>query len=197
MEAPERGDELPQIHELPQREYGWPPQHAESGDAGRHAHAEPPRDPAGVKRPEPPGQAGQAQPGKGPWGPDQYGAPERYGPSGQAGAPPSPSGLPPIGARPSSGRSTRYILYAFWVIEILITIRLILLLMDANPQALFSEIIYGVTEPFVIVFQNVFPSPSGEGHQLEAASVLALLVYPLLLWAILRLMALLRRRATI
>jgi hypothetical protein len=126
--------------------------------------------------------------------PNRY-PPPAYGAPGSPGAPPSPSGLPPLGARPSGGRSRRYIIYGFWVIEILIIIRLILLLMDANPSALFSGIIYAVTEPLVIVFQNVFPSPSGQGHQLEAASVLALIVYPLLLWAVLRLQTLLRRRA--
>jgi hypothetical protein len=83
------------------------------------------------------------------------------------------------------------------VIEILIVIRLILLMAGANPDALFSGIIYAVTEPLVLVFTGVFPSPSGQGHQLEAASVLALIVYPLLLWAVVRLLSLRRRRASV
>jgi hypothetical protein len=115
---------------------------------------------------------------------------ERYAAAHQAvGTPASALGSGPLHA-------VRWLNYALRVLEVLLAIRLVLLLFAANPQAIFSVLIYSVTGPFVAPFYGVFPSAVGGGHQFDAATVLAMLIYPLLDWAIVRLLQMQRKRGT-
>lgn len=91
-------------------------------------------------------------------------------------------------------RDVRVIHYVFGVLEVLLTLRLVLRLFAANPDAAFSALIYGVTGPFVFPFQGVFPDPSSRGSVFELSTLLALIVYPLLAWGISRLVRLPRHR---
>jgi hypothetical protein len=93
-----------------------------------------------------------------------------------------------------TSRTVRWIIYIFWVVETLIAIRVVLGLLAANPVAPFSALVYGLTWPFVVIFEGVFPSPVGHGHVLDAAALLALVIYPLVAWALVRLVQLRRRR---
>jgi hypothetical protein len=103
----------------------------------------------------------------------------------------------PVGySTPPTPRAVRWVWYIFWMVEILLVIRIFLKLLAANPLALFSSLIYGITWPFVALFYGVFPSPTGSGHQLDAASILALLIYPLIAWAITEVIYLRRRRSS-
>ena len=77
-------------------------------------------------------------------------------------------------------RTVRIIYLVFGVIEALIAIRVILKLLAANPYAGFTSLIYNVTQPFVALFQGVFPDAQSKGSVLEVSSLLAILVYALL-----------------
>jgi len=90
--------------------------------------------------------------------------------------------------------AARIVYLVFGIIEALILIRVILKLLAANPNAGFSSLIYGLTAPFVAPFEGVFPSPSGGGSVLELSSILAIIVYILLAWAIVRIIDLVNRR---
>lgn len=90
--------------------------------------------------------------------------------------------------------AARIVYLVFGIIEALILIRVILKLLAANPDAGFSSLIYGLTAPFVAPFEGVFPAPSGGGSVLELSSILAIIVYILLAWAIVRIIDLVNRR---
>lgn len=91
-------------------------------------------------------------------------------------------------------RAAQIIYTIFGILEMLILIRAVLKLLGANPDAGFSNLIYGITGPFVAPFQGVFPTPQSNGSVLEVASLLAILVYALLAWGIARLLELGSRR---
>lgn len=74
------------------------------------------------------------------------------------------------------------------VLEVLIGIRVILKLLGANPQAGFAQFIYGITAVFLAPFAALFPAPSASGSVLELSSLVAMLVYALLAWGIIRIM---------
>lgn len=72
------------------------------------------------------------------------------------------------------------------VLEVLIGVRVLLKLFGANPQAGFAQFIYGTTAVFLAPFAALFPSPSASGSVLELSSLVAMLVYALLAWGIVR-----------
>jgi uncharacterized protein YggT (Ycf19 family) len=90
--------------------------------------------------------------------------------------------------------AARIVYLVFGIIETLILIRVILKLLAANPDAGFSSLIYGLTAPFVAPFEGVFPAPAGGGSVLELSSILAIIVYILLAWVIVRIIDLVNRR---
>ena len=85
-----------------------------------------------------------------------------------------------------SYRAAQFVYLSLGIIEGLIVIRLILKLLAANAGAAFTSLIYGVTGPLVAPFQGVFPTPQTDGSVLEVSSLLALIVYALIAWAIVR-----------
>jgi YGGT family len=72
------------------------------------------------------------------------------------------------------------------IIEALIGIRFVLKLIAANPQAGFARFIYGITTLFLIPFTDLTSNPSIAGVVLEISSLIAMLIYALLAWAIVR-----------
>ena len=84
-------------------------------------------------------------------------------------------------------RATQIVWYIVGVIEALLAFRFILKLLAANPRAGFSSFIYGVSEPFAAPFLNVFRIPRVEGSILEWTTLLAMVVYFLVGWAIIKL----------
>ena len=93
-------------------------------------------------------------------------------------------------------RTVRIIYLVFGVIESLIAIRVILELLAANPSAGFTSLIYNVTQPFVALFQGVFPDAQSKGSVLEVSSLLAILVYALLAFGLASLVRIIGRRQT-
>lgn len=100
----------------------------------------------------------------------------------------------PVLVESPAHRAGQIVYFAFGVLEAFLIIRLIMKLLGANPDAGFSQLIYGVTYPFVALFQGVFPNAGGRGGVLELSTLLALIVYALVAWGIVRLIYLLAER---
>lgn len=84
-------------------------------------------------------------------------------------------------------RGTQVVWYVLGLVEALLAFRFILKLLAANPSAGFSSFIYSVTYPFVGPFLNVFKVVEVQGSVLEWTTLLAMLVYWLIAWAIIKL----------
>jgi hypothetical protein len=75
----------------------------------------------------------------------------------------------------------------FGLIEGLIAIRFVLKALGANASAGFAQFIYGITAPLVAPFYGLFGNPASQGAVLEVHSIVALIVYALVAWLIVRL----------
>lgn len=81
----------------------------------------------------------------------------------------------------------RVILYLLDVLIVLLAFRFFLRLLAANPASPFVAFLYAVTEPFVFPFRGIFPEIASRGAVLEWAVVLAMVVYAVIAWGIVRL----------
>ena len=90
-------------------------------------------------------------------------------------------------------RTTRVIWYLFYVIETLLLLRFVLKLLGANSGAAFTQIIYSTSEIFVAPFLYVFGSPSAGGSMIELSTILAMIVYWLGVWGIIKLIVMNRQ----
>ena len=84
-------------------------------------------------------------------------------------------------------RGTQIVWYILGILEALLAFRFILKLLAANPGAGFSNFIYGVSYPFATPFLNVFHVTRIEGSIFEWTTLLAMLVYWLIAWGIIKL----------
>ena len=84
-------------------------------------------------------------------------------------------------------RVTRFIWYAFYVIEAFLGFRVVLKLLAANAGAGFTQFIYTVSDVFVAPFQYVFGTPAIGGSALELSTILAMIVYWFIAWGIIKL----------
>jgi YggT family protein len=89
--------------------------------------------------------------------------------------------------RIAADRVIQLVYLVFGLIEGLIAIRFVLKALGANAGAGFAEFIYGLTGPLVAPFYGLFGNPSSQGSVLEVHSLVALIVYGLLAWLIVRL----------
>lgn len=93
--------------------------------------------------------------------------------------------------------TARAIYFAFGVVEIVIGIRILLKLIAANEASGLARFVYAFTGPFLAPFQNVVNSPRARnGSTFEFSSLLAILIYLLISWLIVRLIFLLLDRPT-
>jgi hypothetical protein len=84
-------------------------------------------------------------------------------------------------------RGTQIVWYILGLIEALLIFRLILKLFGANPNAGFSDFIYSVSHVFAAPFLSVFNISTVEGSVLEWTTLLAMLVYWIIGWGIVKL----------
>lgn len=85
-------------------------------------------------------------------------------------------------------RGTQIVWYIFYFIETLLLFRFVLKLIGANPEAGFTQFIYGFSGFFMAPFLYVVRSPSALGSVVEFSTVIALLVYWVVAWGIVRLL---------
>lgn len=83
-------------------------------------------------------------------------------------------------------RGTQIVWYLVGLIEALLAFRFILKLLGANSSAGFTNFIYSVTTPFTVPFSTVFRISSIQGSIFEWTTILAMLVYLLVGWGIIK-----------
>lgn len=86
----------------------------------------------------------------------------------------------------------RVIWFIVGVIDALIAVRFILLLLGANQSTGFVDFIYGITAVFAAPFVGIFGEPTYGSFTFEWSSVLAVIVYSLIAWGIVKLITLTR-----
>jgi hypothetical protein len=84
-------------------------------------------------------------------------------------------------------RITQLIWFFAGVLEALLGIRFLLKLLAANPDAGFATFVYGITDVFLAPFAGLTATPSASGAVLEISTLVAMLVYGLVAWGIVRL----------
>jgi len=80
------------------------------------------------------------------------------------------------------------------VVEALLIMRVILKALAANPAAGFVQFVYNASAPLVVPFQGIFPTPATANSVLELSSLVAIAVYALIAWGIVRLLTILDTR---
>ncbi len=86
---------------------------------------------------------------------------------------------------------SQFIWLLFGILEGLILLRVFLKLIAANPTNPFARLVYGITDLFLWPFFGLTITPSAEGIVLEIPSLIALVIYALIGWVIVRLVWLL------
>lgn len=84
-------------------------------------------------------------------------------------------------------RGTQVVWYVLGILEVLLAFRFVLKLLAANPNAGFSSFIYKATYVFVSPFLSVFRVSQVEGNVFEWTTLLAMLVYWLIAFGIIKL----------
>lgn len=73
--------------------------------------------------------------------------------------------------------------YILGIINVLLVLRIVFLLLGAKDVG-FASLLYSVTQPFVSLFNGIFPTPAASGSYFDTAAVLAIVVISLLGWGI-------------
>lgn len=89
-------------------------------------------------------------------------------------------------------RLTKSIWYIFSFVEFLLFLRFMLFLFGANTSAGFTKLLYGITGPFTNPFSNVFTPIKIERAVIDPNILLALFVYYVVTWTIIRLILMAR-----
>jgi uncharacterized protein YggT (Ycf19 family) len=97
--------------------------------------------------------------------------------------------------REALSKVSQFIWLIFVGIEALIGIRVILMLIGANPANTFTAFVYQLSELFLWPFRNIVANPAFQNSVLEITSIIAMIVYPLIGWAIVQLIWVLFYRA--
>lgn len=92
----------------------------------------------------------------------------------------------------SNSQTTEYLVYYFFgALEILLAFRLILKLAGASMASGFVKMIYGITGIFTWPFEGIFRKAFTQGVEttsvLEPATIVALAVYAIVAWGIVKL----------
>ena len=83
-----------------------------------------------------------------------------------------------------SFKATQLVWLLFGILEALITLRIGLKLIGANPESPIVALIYGFTYLFLFPFEGLVGSPGSGNMVLELSSMFAMLIYGLIAWAI-------------
>ncbi len=84
-------------------------------------------------------------------------------------------------------RGTQVVWYILGLVEAMLAFRFALKLLGANSTAGFTSFIYGVTHIFASPFLNVFSITQLEGSVFEWTTLLAMMVYWLIAFAVIKL----------
>lgn len=80
------------------------------------------------------------------------------------------------------------------LVEILLGLRFLLKLIAANAESGFGALIYNVSAVFIAPFAGLVPTPVSGGNVLEATTLIAMAVYALFFWIIVRIVGIVANR---
>lgn len=83
--------------------------------------------------------------------------------------------------------SSRIIYYLFGIIEIILAFRLVFRLLAANAGNAFASFIYDLSAILIAPFRGIFPQVAYGNAVLEPSTIVAILVYGLIAWGLVRL----------
>jgi YggT family protein len=75
---------------------------------------------------------------------------------------------------------------ALGLLEALLGLRFVLKLVAANRDNMFASFVYNISRPFMLPFADLTFTPQAEGIVLEINTLIAMAVYALAAWAVLR-----------
>jgi hypothetical protein len=81
-------------------------------------------------------------------------------------------------------KATQLIWLFLGILEGLLALRFVLKLIAANPASPIAVFIYGFTSLFLWPFSGLTVTPSAAGMELEISTMIAMVVYGLLAWAV-------------
>ena len=84
-------------------------------------------------------------------------------------------------------RGTQVVWYLLGILEVILVFRFALKLLGANASAGFTDFVYDISRLFVAPFLNVFRITRVEGSVFEWTTLLAMFVYWLIAWGIIKL----------
>ena len=88
------------------------------------------------------------------------------------------------GQRAATFKATQLVWLLLGILEALIALRVLFKLIGTNPENTFAAFLYGITGLFVAPFQSLIGAPAAGGMVLEISSIIAMVVYLLVGWAI-------------
>lgn len=91
----------------------------------------------------------------------------------------------------------RLVWFIAGLISIIIALRFVFLLLGANRDAGFTDFIYSLSAPFVAPFVGIFGEPTYGTSVFEVSSLLAIVIYALVAWAITKLFAINQPRSDV
>lgn len=99
----------------------------------------------------------------------------------------------------TSFQTVEYLVYFFFgALEIFLIFRLVLKLMGASIASSFVGLIYGLTGIFIVPFEGIFRRGFTQGIEatsvLEPATLVAIIVYAILAWGIVKLIRIFSRK---
>ncbi|HEY9122017.1 MAG TPA: YggT family protein [Brevefilum sp.] len=81
-------------------------------------------------------------------------------------------------------KSTQIIWFIFGLIEAMLGLRFLFKLIAVNPNNPFASLLYSVTDLLLTPFASLAGAPSAGGMVLELSTLLAMLIYALIGWAL-------------
>lgn len=85
-------------------------------------------------------------------------------------------------------RISQIIWLLFGFLEALIGLRIVMKLIGANPAAVFTQVLYGITDVFLWPFAGITANPGVGAFQLEISSIIGMMVYALIAWGLTKLL---------
>jgi hypothetical protein len=93
-------------------------------------------------------------------------------------------------------RGTQIVWYVLGLLEAFLILRFLLKLLDANPAAAFTRIIYGLSGVFTLPFESVFRITQVSGSIFEWTTLLAMVIYWLIAYGLIKLFVMSRSVST-
>ena len=102
----------------------------------------------------------------------------------------------PVKRGATSSQTVEYLIYFFFgALEVLLAFRLVLKFTGASISSAFVGLIYGLTGIFILPFEGIFRRGFAQGVEttsvLEPSTLVAIIVYAVLVWGIVKLLRIL------